>query len=85
MTTDSGGTVHGADLRRLLDSDLRDPVLVLAEGRPEVVASADRERSGLEIVSRAELIRRTGRSTFTDAELEQEATQLSTAVDHLGG
>jgi hypothetical protein len=85
MTTDRAGAVHGPDLRRLLDSELPDPVLVLHEGRAEVVAANDRERAGLEIISRAELRRRAGRTSFTDAELEQHAAHLATAVNNLGG
>jgi hypothetical protein len=85
MTTDRTGSVQAPDLRRLLDSDLPDPVLVLSAGRAEVVAAGDRERAGLEIISRAEFLRRAGRTSFSDAELELQAGQLSTAVDNLGG
>jgi hypothetical protein len=84
MTTDHAASVRGRDLRRLLNSDLPDPVLVLTEGRIDIVAD-DRDRVGLEIVSRTEFLRRTGRTTFTDTELELQATQLSTAVDKVGG
>jgi hypothetical protein len=85
MTTDRASTVHGQDLRRLLDSDLADPVLVLQEGRVEVVPGDERDRSGLEIVSRTEFVGRAGRTAFSDEELERQAAQLSTAVDELGG
>jgi hypothetical protein len=85
MATDRIGTVHGQDLRRLLDSDLADPVLVLQEGRAEVVPGDGRDRSGLEIVSRAEFVGRAGRTTFSDEDLERQAARLSTAVDELGG
>jgi hypothetical protein len=76
-------TVHGQDLRRLVDSDLPDPVLTLVRGRVEVVASNDRS-AGLELVSREELLHRAG-TELTDAELEQEAATLSAAVNNLGG
>jgi hypothetical protein len=85
MTIDRASAVHGQDLRRLLDSELPDPALVLHEGRVEVVAADDRERAGLEIISRAELCRGTGQTSFTDAELEQQAAHLAAAVNNLGG
>jgi hypothetical protein len=85
MTTDRVSTVQGQDLRRLLDSDLADPVLVLQEGRVEVVPGEGRERAGLEIVSRADFVSRAGRTTFSDEDLERQAAQLSTVVDELGG
>ncbi|WP_407781253.1 hypothetical protein [Actinophytocola sp.] len=84
MNSDDVRTVRGQDLRRLLDSDLPDPTLVLVEGRVEVVPG-DRESGGLEIVSRETLLRRAGRSEFTDTELEQQSAMLSAAVDNLGG
>ncbi len=83
--TDGNPTVSGQDLRRLLDSDLSDPALMLHEGRIEVVAGADRERAGLEVVSREELLRQAGTTTFTDDELDQQATRYTVAVDNLGG
>ncbi|MBB5960417.1 hypothetical protein FHS29_007041 [Saccharothrix tamanrassetensis] len=85
MTFDDTGTVHGRDLRRLLDSDLPDPILVLVEGRVEVVAAADGQGEGLELITREEFLRRAGQTELTDAELEQHAAKLSAAVDNLGG
>ena len=77
--------IQRRDLRRLLDSDLPDPVLVLREGRADVVAGDDQDRAGYAVVSRTELIRQAGTSTFTDAELDQHAVTLSTGVAKLGG
>jgi hypothetical protein len=75
--------IQGQDLRRLLDSDLPDPALVLVEGRVEVVG-AD-ERTGLEVVTRAALVHNAGRSEFSDDELTRQAATLSAAVTNLGG
>ncbi|GAA1357317.1 hypothetical protein [Saccharothrix algeriensis] len=83
--TDDTGTIRGRDLRRLLDSDLADPTLVLVEGRVEVVSAADRQGGGLELVTRRDFLHRAGQEGFTDAELEQHAVKLSAAVDNLGG
>jgi hypothetical protein len=71
--------------RRLLDSDLQEPVLVLCEGHAEVVPAADQERAGYAVVSRTEFLHQAGKSTFTDAELDQQATTLSTSLAKLGG
>jgi hypothetical protein len=83
MTFDEAHLVHGLDLRRLLDSDLPDPTLVLVRGRVEVVAAGDRQ--GLDVISRKELLRRADQTEFTDAELDQQAAALSAALDTLGG
>jgi uncharacterized membrane protein len=83
MTFDDAGTVRGRDLRRLLDSDLPDPALVLVEGRVEVVAV--RQGGGLEVISRTDFLRQAGQTEFTDAELDQHAAKLAAAVDNLGG
>ncbi len=82
MTFADAGRVRGSDLRRLLESRLPDPVLVLVGGRIEVVAGGS---DGLELISREEFLRREGRTGFTDAELAQRAATLSSAVDNLGG
>lgn len=84
MSFDDTRTVSGRDLRRLLDSDLPNPILVLVEGRVEVVAG-DRQGTGLEVVSREQFLHRAGQTEFTDAELDQQAATLSAAVDNLGG
>ncbi|SDM55710.1 Uncharacterized membrane protein [Allokutzneria albata] len=81
---DASATVRGRDLRRLLDTGLPDPALVLVHGRFEV-AAADQRGKALEVISREELLRRTGKADPTDAELDQHARALSTAVTTLGG
>jgi uncharacterized membrane protein len=72
-------------LRRLLDSALAEPVLVLCEGRADVVPADDQERAGFAVVSRTEFLHQTGKTTFTDAELDQQAITLSTMLAKLGG
>ncbi|UVS79813.1 hypothetical protein Actkin_03563 [Actinokineospora sp. UTMC 2448] len=83
MANEEPLTVHGGDLRELLDSDLPDPVLVLREGRVDVVAGAD--RAGLEVISRADLLRTTGQTEFTDDDLERQAAALTATTNNLGG
>ncbi|MGW0523008.1 hypothetical protein [Crossiella sp. NPDC003009] len=85
MTSDHARTVSGRDLRRLLDSDLPDAVLVLVSGRLEVVAGDDQRATGLEVISRAEFRRQAGPGDLTDTELDQHAVKLAAAVDNLGG
>lgn len=81
-------TISAADLQRLLDTD-GDAVLVLIEGRTEVVTAgqlgAEQYRGALEIISRDELLKRTGGPTPDERGLEEQAAALTTAVDELGG
>jgi NADH dehydrogenase len=81
-------TIGAADLRRLLDTD-GEAVLVLIEGRTEVVTAAqlgsERYRGALEIISRDELLKRTGGAAPDGRWLEEQAAALTTAVDELGG
>ncbi len=76
------------DVRTLLQSEERDAVLVVVEGRAEVIgagrlASAD-YRGALEVVSRDDLVQRIGDAP-SDREIEEQAAQLDTAVSELGG
>lgn len=85
MATHESHSIHGSDLRRLLDSDLADAVLILVGGHLEVVSGGDQEDSGLEIISRSQLVQRTGKFDFSDEELEQHASELTATVSNLGG
>jgi|tagenome__1003787_1003787.scaffolds.fasta_scaffold20939651_2 hypothetical protein len=86
MAVDDTGTVNAEHLRRLLDSELPDPALVLIEGRVEVMDAGDDRRDGaLEVISREEFLRRAGRADLGDPELERHAANLSAGVDHIGG
>lgn len=75
------------DLRRLLRADEKDAILVLVEGRIEVIGAgklaSEPYRGALEIVSRDELIRRVGEAP-SDHELTEQAVALDTAITELG-
>ncbi|MCV7216391.1 hypothetical protein H7J51_14000 [Mycobacterium crocinum] len=76
------------DVRRLLASD-SDSVLVLIEGRTEVVDPAaldtDDYRGALQVITRAELVEQAGGEQLSDRELVEQAALLETAVAELGG
>ncbi|WP_448388262.1 hypothetical protein [Mycolicibacterium sp. XJ1904] len=76
------------DVRTLLQSEERNAILVVVEGRVEVInagrlASAD-YRGALEVASRDDLVQRIGEAP-SDREIEEQAAQLDTAVSELGG
>ncbi|BBY45831.1 hypothetical protein [Mycolicibacterium celeriflavum] len=80
--------ISAEDVRALLRSEEKDPVLVVVEGRVEVIgagrlASTD-YRGALEVVSRDDLVKRIG-ATPSDREIDEQAAQLDTAVSELGG
>jgi hypothetical protein len=66
-----------------------DAVLVLIEGRTEVIAQAETDspqyRGALQIVSRSDLIKRTGGADISDHELAEQAALLDSTVSELGG
>ncbi|MEZ0354960.1 hypothetical protein AB4879_01510 [Mycobacterium sp. SA01] len=76
------------DVRRLLDGD-PDAVLVLIEGRTEVVGPAaldtDDYRGALQVITRAELVEQAGGEKLSDRELSEQAAALETAIAELGG
>ncbi len=76
------------DVRRLLDGD-SDALLVLIEGRTEVVGAAaldtDDYRGALQVVTRAELVEQAGGEELSDREVSEQAAALETAVSELGG
>ncbi|MGE0218342.1 hypothetical protein [Mycolicibacterium sp.] len=76
-------TISPDDVRRLLGAD-DGSALVLVEGRVEVV-SGDAAEGALEVVTRADLVARTGRADLTDQELAEQAAALDLAVAELGG
>ena len=82
-------TIDAEDLRRLLASDLPDAVLALTEGRLDVVLAddldADDYRGALLVLSREELLARSGGLPVTDEQLERIASTVGSAVDNLGG
>jgi hypothetical protein len=82
-------TIGTDDLRRLLDSDLTDAVLVLVEGRLDVVAAddldSDSHRGAFPVLSREELLAQVDGLPVTDDQLERLAATTGSAVDNLGG
>ncbi|MDT5147427.1 MAG: hypothetical protein QOC58_2072 [Mycobacterium sp.] len=85
----AGMTVGAEDVRRLLAAESADAVLVLIEGRVEVVAPADLEspdyRGALQIATREDVVQRTGGAELSDREVAEQAEDLDSAVRNLGG
>ena len=76
------------DVRRLLAADEKDAILVVLEGRAEVIGAgklaSDEYRGALEVVARDDLVQRLGESP-SDREIDEQAAALDTAVSELGG
>ncbi|MCT7657534.1 hypothetical protein [Mycobacterium deserti] len=76
------------DVRQLLQADGKDAVLVLIEGRTEVISGgrleSDQYRGALEVVSRDDLVSRVGADP-SDHELTELASTLDAEVSELGG
>ena len=76
------------NVRRLLASET-DAVLVLVEGRIEVVDPAaldtDEYRGALQVITRDELIEQAGGEQLSDRELLEQAAALDMAVAEIGG
>ncbi len=82
-------TVTSEHVRELLAA-ASDAVLVVIAGRAEVISGTDSgdddHRGALEVISRAELLERTGGDAdLDDSRLAAEAAALDTAVTELGG
>ena len=81
-------TISSDDVRRLLQSDESDSVLVLVEGRTEVVGAgqlaSDRYRGALEVISRDDLAKRLG-DTPSEHDVAEQAALLDSAVSEMGG
>ncbi len=76
------------DVRRLLAAEEKDAILVVIEGRAEVIGAgklaSDEYRGALEVVARDDLVQRLGTSP-SDREIDEQAAALDTAVSELGG
>jgi hypothetical protein len=81
-------TISGDDVRQLLQAETT-AVLVLVEGRIEVVTAteldSDAYRGALEVISREDLLKRTGGTELSEHELAEQAGVLDAAVSELGG
>jgi hypothetical protein len=81
-------TIVTDDVRRLLQSDRPDSVLVLVEGRTEVIGASqlasEQYRGALEVVSRDDLVKRLGDAP-SEHDLAEQAALLDMAISELGG
>jgi NADH dehydrogenase len=80
--------ISADDVKRLLQAQ-DDAVLVLIEGRTEVIAQAETDssqyRGALEVVSRRELVKRSGGVDLSEHEIAEQAALLDATVSELGG
>ena len=81
-------TISTDDVRRLLQSGEPDSVLVLVEGRTEVISAgrlaSEQYRGALEVVSRDDLVKRLGEGP-SDHDLAEQAAELDMAISEMGG
>jgi hypothetical protein len=81
-------TISIDDVRRLLQSDEQDSVLVLVEGRTEVIGAgrlaSEQYRGALEVISRDDLVKRVGDAP-SEHDLAEQAALLDSAISELGG
>jgi hypothetical protein len=81
-------TISTDDVRRLLAAEESDAVLVLVEGRTEVIGAgqlaSEPYRGALEVVSRDDLARRLGEAP-SEHDFAEQAALLDSAVSELGG
>jgi hypothetical protein len=82
-------TISADDVRRLLEDESPDAILVLLEGRAQVIsqseADSDAYRGALQVVSRDDLLQRIGGADLSDRLIQEQATILDTTVSELGG
>jgi NADH dehydrogenase len=80
--------ISSDDVAQLLEAG-PDAVLVLIEGRAEVIGSDELDTGdylgALEVISRSALLDRTGGTDLTEHELGEQAANLDAAVSDLGG
>ena len=80
--------VTADDVRRLLAAG-PDAVLILVEGRVDVVAPAELDtepyRGALQIITREELVHGAGGEQLSEREIKEQAAELDSAVSELGG
>ncbi|MCZ9350981.1 hypothetical protein NGM36_14410 [Streptomyces mutabilis] len=80
--------IDGALVRELLDAPSGDTVLVLLEGRAQVVEQAalnsEQCHGAAVLISRAELVERLGTTAPTEEDVTRLSASLQDAVDKLG-
>jgi hypothetical protein len=81
-------TISTDDVRKLQAAEEADAVLVLVEGRTEVIGAnqlaSEEYRGALEVVSRDDLLKRLGDAP-SEHDLAEQAALLDSAVNELGG
>jgi hypothetical protein len=81
-------TISTDDVRALLAADEADAVLVLVEGRTEVISAGQSEsepyRGALEVITREDLAKRLGDAP-SEQDLAEQAALLDSAVNEMGG
>ncbi|MDQ2637226.1 MAG: hypothetical protein M3Y83_10150 [Actinomycetota bacterium] len=81
-------TISTDDVRRLLQDEDKGAILVLVEGRIEVIGAgqlaSEKYRGALEVISREDLVGRVGQDP-AERELTEQASILDSAVSEMGG
>lgn len=82
-------TISADDVRELLEDEDPGAVLVLIEGRAEVITHREtysaRYQGALQVVDRDDLVARLGSADLSDRELVEQAAILDATVAGLGG
>jgi hypothetical protein len=77
------------DVKQLLQDDDPEAVLVLIEGRTEVISQRETDtpqyRGALHVVSRDELVTQIGGRELSDHDLAEQAARLDATISELGG
>jgi len=80
--------ITSTDVRRLLAAD-PDATLVLIQGHTAVITAQQADsadyRGALAVITRAELLERTGGTDLSEHELAEQAAILDATVSELGG
>ncbi|OBG89477.1 hypothetical protein A5733_21805 [Mycobacterium sp. NS-7484] len=81
-------TISADDVRRLLASDVADPVLVLIQGHTDVVPAGrldtDDYRGALRVISKSDLIGQTDGAQLSEQQMAEEAAKLDSEISNLG-
>jgi hypothetical protein len=76
--------ISGEDVRRLLETGDPGATLTIVGGRP-VIRGGGEEESGLDVISRADLVAQAGERLEDPQGLEEVAAELDVVVRELGG
>ncbi|RAS69910.1 hypothetical protein C8D87_101210 [Lentzea atacamensis] len=74
--------ITGRDIEHLLYTETPDPILVVHNGTPEIVAAADLggHTGAIVVCSRAEILRRVGERDLSETDLTAIAQALAAAI-----